>query len=382
MLRSVRVWWAAWPVHGAAADAVAAVAVAAVVVAGTLLPSRPPAAQPDVWGWVIALAACAALCLRRRHPLAVAVFTLVACAVYYPVTAVDGPVVLTFVVALYTAAAHRHLLGASVLAGVALFAVAYGERGRETSPLADAAPFLLAGSLLAVVAVGAYLAEVRRRGRDAQERAAEEFRRRATDERLRIAAELHDVLGHHISLINVQASAALHGLARDPGGAADALDTIKRTSREALGQLRATLGVLRAGDGAPTAPAPGLAGLDELVGRARTAGLAVTMLVEGTARPVPPEVDLAAFRIVQESLTNVARHAAATVALVRTRYEADAVHVQVDDNGRGGPVNGGGTGLRGMADRARSVGGELTAAPRLEGGFRVRARLPSPRTSP
>ncbi|MDN5861547.1 MAG: sensor histidine kinase, partial [Pseudonocardia sp.] len=205
------------------------------------------------------------------------------------------------------------------------------------------------------------------------------LRRSAAEERLRIAREVHDVLGHHVSLINVQAGAALHGLAKRPEQAETALVAIKDSSGEALRELRRTLGVLRQVDEeAPTSPSPGLARIDELVDRAREAGLAVTLDIEGTPRPVDAEVGLAAFRIVQESLTNVTRHAHATDAVVLVRYGEETVDVQVDDNGRGSPSGAveDGSGLLGMAQRADALGGEFAAAPRAGGGFRVSARLP------
>jgi signal transduction histidine kinase len=187
------------------------------------------------------------------------------------------------------------------------------------------------------------------------------------------------VLGHNISLINVQASAALHRLTKNPNDdptAQDALSAIKATSKQALRELRATLGVLRQVDeDAPLEPAASLSELDTLLDRARSTDLAVRREVAGEPRAVPPEVDLAAYRIVQEALTNVARHAGARTAVVRIGYRDEEVCVQVDDDGRGGTAKGG-SGIRGMRDRARALGGELSAGARPEGGFRVLARLP------
>jgi signal transduction histidine kinase len=197
---------------------------------------------------------------------------------------------------------------------------------------------------------------------------------------MRIARELHDVLAHSISVINVQAGVALHLLERQPEQARPALVAITQASRDALRELRATLGVLRgAGDEDPRAPAPTLARLDDLVSNASTAGVQVQVNVTGAERPLPPGVDLAAYRIAQESLTNVARHARPASATLSIAYGAEELVVEVQDDGRAAPEARAvreGHGLIGMRERAASVGGQLEAGPRPEGGFRVRARLP------
>jgi signal transduction histidine kinase len=221
----------------------------------------------------------------------------------------------------------------------------------------------------------------RQRRLAAERTRAEEDRRRAGEERMRIARELHDVLAHNISLINVQAGVALHLMDEQPGQSRGALQAIKQASNDALGELRSVLDVLRQGDEAPPrAPASGLAHLDSLVSRAGATGLEVRTRVEGTPRPLPAGADLAAYRIVQESLTNVTRHAGPASAAVLVRYGKDNLTVQVDDNGKGPSAtntNGtGGNGIRGMRERVATLGGELTTGPRPGGGFRVRARLP------
>jgi signal transduction histidine kinase len=219
------------------------------------------------------------------------------------------------------------------------------------------------------------------RYRAAQEHSrAEQQRRQASEERLRIARELHDVLGHHLSLINVQAGVGLHLMDSRPEQAREALTAIKTASAEALREVRAVLGVLRPEEeAAPRAPAPGL---DRLADLTAEAGLPVAVRVRGTARPLPAEVDRAAYRIVQEALTNVRRHAGSAVtATVTIGYGNGDVTVRVDDNGQGAdgadatePPPGGG--IAGMRARAVALGGDLTAEPRAEGGFRVEARLP------
>ena len=209
---------------------------------------------------------------------------------------------------------------------------------------------------------------------------AEEARRRASEERLRIARELHDVLAHDISLINVQAGVALHLMEEHPEQARTALTAIKAASKDALGELRSVLDVLRQADeGPPRAPTAGLEHLDRLVTGAAAAGIDVRVVTDGRARPLPPGVDLAAFRIIQEALTNVTRHAGPATATISLTYGDDELTVQVDDDGKGRPLsgaNGSGNGIPGMRERAAALGGRLEAGPRPGGGFRVRASLP------
>jgi signal transduction histidine kinase len=207
----------------------------------------------------------------------------------------------------------------------------------------------------------------------------ERLERRAEQERLRIARDLHDVVAHTLTTVNVQAATAAQLLERNPAHARAALETIEHASRAAIGELRAILGVLRGGDlpDAPRAPAPGVDDVAELVRRARAEGVDVELRVSGE-RPshVAEAVSLAAFRIVQESLTNARRHAAGAPVSVSLAFDAGALTVAVD-NRVGTPANGhsGGVGIVGMTERAASVGGTLRAAA-VDGGFRVSARLP------
>jgi signal transduction histidine kinase len=230
-----------------------------------------------------------------------------------------------------------------------------------------------------------HLREVEQRAEEAERTKDEAARRRAMEERLRIARELHDSLTHSISVIQVQAGVAVH-LARKRGeDVPPALLAIQEAGADAVRELRATLGVLRSeqdGDGS------GLSQLDSLVARARAAGLPVTVRVTGAQRPLPPEADQAAYRIVQEALTNVSRHAGQATASVHLHYAPQALCVQVDDDGNGtrlaGAGNGSGTrppgpglGLVGMRERVSALGGELRAGPQDDGGFRIRAELPA-----
>jgi signal transduction histidine kinase len=366
-----------WRWHGRAANAALVLVVGLVALVGLVVQSRGIDTAAEWAALLAVLASSGALYLRRRHPVAVGVVALAAVGAYGALLHRPGPIMLVFVVALYTVVDEGHVAVAIGLglASVVAFAVAdsYNRPGNTT----NGATLLHAGWLIAVI-VGvtrnrrAYVAEAQARALASEQRMEEEARRRATEERLRIARELHDVLGHHLSLINVQASAALHR--PDPTRSEQALTAIKQTSKETLRELRTTLGVLRQEGEAPTAPAPGLNRLGDLVTTARRSGLEIrTELTE--TRPLPPEVDLAAYRIVQEALTNVTRHAGATAAVVRVRPDRDDVLVEVEDDGTGAP-GAPGNGILGMGERARALGGSLTTGPRPDGGFRVCARLP------
>lgn len=322
-------------------------------------------------GWGFIATAAGALYWRRRHPVLVPVVVLVVTAAYYLTSASDGPLILALVVALYTLAAEGRLRAAMAIAAVSLVAAAAGTAAGN-SDVNGVGLFMLSGWLVATVALG-WVGHTRRAYADqAQQRAA-------TEERLRIAREVHDVVGHHISLINVQSAAALHRIGRDPAQARVALSAIKESSRAALRDLRATLGVLRQADEAvPIAPAAGLARIRELVESAERAGLTVRARTSGAAGPLPTEIDLAAYRIVQESLTNVTRHSDATTVTVHIGRTPREVTVEVADNGRVAGPSSGGTGISGMRERARALGGDLTAGPGPAGGFHVCARLPYP----
>ena len=249
------------------------------------------------------------------------------------------------------------------------------DRGRQR--------FYAAGWLVsvAVMAVAGrmwqlHLHEVEQRADEAERSRDEMARRRAMEERLRIARELHDSLTHSISVIQVQAGVAGH-LARKRGeDVPPALAAIQEAGADAARELRATLRVLRSTDDADSS---GLGQLDNLVARARAAGLPVTVTVTGAARPLPPDVDQAAYRIVQEALTNVSRHAGLAAAAVCLQYTPGGLTVQVDDDGHGdddGRPGGTGLGLLGMRERVSVLGGRLHAGPQHDGGFRVRAELP------
>ena len=221
-----------------------------------------------------------------------------------------------------------------------------------------------------------HVREVEQRAEEAERTRDEAARRKAMEERLRIARELHDSLTHSISVIQVQAGVAQH-LARKRGEEVPpALLAIQEAGTDAARELRATLSVLREtqdGDGS------GLCQLDSLVARARTAGLPVTVTVTGAKRPLPPDVDQAAYRIVQEALTNVSRHAGHACASVHLHYAPQTLSVRVNDDGNGSGTRptGPGLGLIGMRERVSALGGRLHAGPQDGGGFQVRAELPA-----
>jgi signal transduction histidine kinase len=363
------------------ADVVAAVVVAAIQVGATAgaAQNQPDARPYGPLAWLLLIVSAAGLLVRRRHPVAALAVTSVPVWIYAVLGYPGGPVFLAMIVALVTAiiCGRRVAAWVALAVGYPMFVwVAPWVGGRPLPPLAAAvgvAAWLVAFSVVVELAKT-------RRERAAQFRRtqAEEARRRAGEQRMAIARELHDVLAHHISLISVQAGVALHLLDEQPELARTALTAIRQASRESLGELRSALELLRHGEeGAPRAPAPGLEALDGLVARTSAAGLPVTVEVVGTARPLPAAVGLAAYRIVQEALTNVTRHAGPASATVRLTYAAHELTVEVTDDGRGAEdTSGSGQGLLGMAERAAAIGGDVDAGPRPGGGFRVVARLP------
>jgi signal transduction histidine kinase len=337
----------------------------------------------DPFAHVLLLLACAALLWRTRYPVAVAFGTAGAAMLYLGAGYPYGPVFLTVAVSCFSAVVAGHRVAAWSAAGM-LWAghllVAHWLY-RRLPPAGDAADpwsseIVVATWTVAVLALSE-LARVRREqwARERAER-ARAARRRADEERLRIARELHDVLAHSISVINVQAGAGLALLDSDPEQARSALTTIKAASKEALGEVRQVLDTLRAPGDAPRTPAPGLGRLPELVAQAAAAGL--TVRVTGEPPTLPPGADLAAFRIVQEALTNVVRHSGSRHARVRLDHGTDVLRLCVDDDGpaTGADAGGGGNGLAGMRERAAALGGTIEAGPRAGGGFRVLAVLP------
>jgi signal transduction histidine kinase len=349
---------------------------------GHHLPRTPTAAL------VLVGAACLVLAGRRRWPVTVLGLSVAAATVYTLLGYLNGSVLVAPMIAVYTVAsltdvrrAVAYGLGTLVVLGSASIAVnPLGRFGGSVEIL----PFMTAAVVVAGIAVAnrrAYVESIR-------DRAEQDARRRVDEERLRIARELHDVVAHTMATINVQAGVAAHVLSTRPETVAESLQAIKTASKEGLRELRAILNVLRQADDAdPTQPVPGAAQLGTLITGARRAGLDTTLSVTGEPVPLPAAVDLAAYRIVQESLTNAIRHAGPATAAVSLGYHHDELRIEVTDTGRGpapGPGNtshghngnGGGHGLAGMRERAATVGGSLETGPGPAGGFRVAARLP------
>jgi signal transduction histidine kinase len=365
-----------WRLLAATAGLTVLVVVAAVT-------SPPGRVRLDLLSSVVLVLPALATAARARFPVAVLAVATLGLVVYqvrgYPGVAPA----LTVMVALFATVRAGHRWPAGVAVAVSLLGGFAGELAAPGDP--DQGVFqrwlLLVGWLLASC-VAAELSRQRRhqlglveeRAATAERTREETARRRADEERLRIARDLHDALTHSISLINVQAGVAVH-LARKNGEAVpEALVTIQETGREAMRELRATLEVLRADD---TAGGAGLDRLDRLVEGARKAGLPVTVTVNGLPRDLPAPVDRTAYRIVQEALTNVTRHAGPASAAVRLDYGECELSVRVDDDGTGSGAPGGtGVGLVGMRERVAALGGSLHAGPRSGTGFSVRATLP------
>jgi signal transduction histidine kinase len=339
-----------------------------------------------------------ALLFRRRWPLAVLTVTVVATAAYAAPGYVPGAALSAVYVALFTVGTlepRQVAIGAGAMAIVVLF-VATGLNspfgwlgGTSTVMVAFGVASLALG--LAVAGRRQLFAAMVERAERAERDREEEARRRVDAERLRIARELHDVVAHSMSMINVQAGVAAHVLSTQPEQAEEALKAIRVASREGLRELRAILNVLRQvdEDEAGRVPAPRLAQLDALADATTQAGLPTAVSMSGNPTSLSPTVELAAYRIVQESLTNVLRHAGPDAhAEVEVVIGPDAVRVRVEDNGRGvAPATefpdgtGSGAGIAGMRERAAAIGGTLEAGPRPGGGWQVRAVLPLPDAS-
>ena len=363
-------------------DAALAAATGVIQVGGTYLAGRHQTDREsfDLVAGVLLAVGPAALVVRRRYPVPVYLTTFATTLAYVSLGYPQGPIFLSLIAAFLTTvvAGHRVVAWTMLAVGYVSFlsvdVVVLDERGPEWAPALG-----LAAWLLVLAGVGEGIRVRRARAEDAARAREEEARRRAGEERLRIARELHDVLAHNISLINVQACVALHLIEEQPEQARTALTAIKAASKDALGELRSVLDVLRQVDeGPPRSPTAGLGDLDRLVSGAAAAGIDVRVVTEGEPRPLPPSVDLAAFRIVQEALTNVARHAGHATATILLAYGDADLAVQVDDDGRanGWGTGGGGNGIRGMTERAVALGGALEAGPKPGGGFRVRSSLP------
>ncbi|MEU8330966.1 sensor histidine kinase [Micromonospora sp. NPDC048839] len=380
-------WDGQWA-RRAAPDAVLALALLGFGLLATDLAgdNQPGSRTVDGVCRVLIVVAALVLLARRRAPVTTLALVGVVTATYLVLGYPYGPILLTFLVAVYTVAVRLPVRPAALAAGgafVVLLTHVFWSRGPApgwTGVLPASAWVAVPFAVGVVVRVNREVA-ARSRAEEARGR-AEEARRRADEERLRIAQEVHDVVGHGLAAISMQAEIALHLLPKRPEQAETALTAISRTSREALDELRVTLGAVR--QGAEREPVPGLARLPALRDRLAGAGLAVDVRVVGAPRELPAALDLAAYRVVQEALTNVLRHAGVANAEVTVDYRADEVTVEVVDQGRGAGAapadDERGHGLAGMRERVAALGGWLTTGPHAGGGFRVYARLPAEET--
>ncbi|NMH77927.1 sensor histidine kinase [Pseudonocardia xinjiangensis] len=384
------------------ADAGLGVGVAAGLLAAAVAGVGPAAAASpaplDAGAVALAAAAAAAVAVRRRYPIA-ALLVLNAVPLVWFLGAYPGRLItLAPLIGCYTLAAHQGwrwgVAGAVPTALIQIIAIRVVLGDAETAGVVPEVALLVATAGSAGAAVGynrAVLAATRARfAREARSR-EERGRRIAAEERLRIARELHDVFGHTMATISVQAGVGLHVIEQRPGQAREALTTIKKICDEGLTDVKTILGILRTDTstaeeaGQPRAPRGGLDRLSELLDTAEAAGLRVELTVDGDPRRLPAPVDLAAYRIVQEALTNVLRHAGARTVRLTLGHEPARLLIRIHDDGPGTGADTHhteaeqhGHGIDGMRERARALSGRLTAAPHPDGGFEVCAELPVP----
>jgi signal transduction histidine kinase len=389
LIRSRRAWLGAHPL---VADALtsAILTLAFLFVAAFQDSYGLPGKQPDLFSGLIVCIVVMSLTLRRRMPVAVLAFVLAGCLTltafgYVPMLGTAA----AYLIAIYSVASHRGL-------ATSLPVGAFGLMLFILSMALDGYWFWQAVSnsvlLIGVWWIGrslrlrrAYLDELEARARRLERAREADSRAARAEERSRIARELHDVVAHHVSVMTVQAGAARRILHRDPEAVQDALSTIEQMGRTALGEMRRLVGVLRT-ETEPArselSPQPGVHDVNGLVDQLRETGLQVQLWIEGESRSLSPGVDLAAFRLVQEALTNTLKHAGPQArAWVRIQYADRQLEIEVEDDGRGlvaglGRPGGNGHGLVGMRERVALYGGDLRIGPRSGGGFEVRARFP------
>ncbi|WP_210594050.1 sensor histidine kinase [Streptomyces sp. GESEQ-35] len=387
--RSRGTWWRE--------GAITATAFALCLLGGVVQDDGSTLSPPSAVAYFIAVVSCAVLPVRHRAPLAAMAVTT-ASGVLAPSLGlllsplIVAPAVITAYSYSLTARTERRAASAVALISVALLVASTPLFGalswKDASRVGAVAAFPLVAGVLghSVQNRRAYLAAVEERALRAEQSRESEARRRVAEERVRIARELHDLVAHQITLANAQATVADHLFDTRPEQTRKSLKELVATTGDALDDLRATVGLLRqSGDAAaPAEPAPGLYRLPTLIESFRRAGLEVSVHQEGTARPLPPGVDLTAYRIVQEALTNVTKHAGTTSgARVRLVWNRDRVAITIADDGGGARTTPTGErppgyGLIGMRERAAAVGGHLSAGRRPEGGFLVSTELPLP----
>jgi signal transduction histidine kinase len=375
-------WTTWWLANHRYANLAFALIIGVIVIVGTYFTgqNRPDQRTLDAVGFALLGAGAAMFVFRRRYPDWVLISVMAITFLYLLLDYPRGPNFLLILIAFFIAVVQgRRFIAWAVLASeFVLFPWLPYLLGNEPAPTSTRL-FGLAGWLLVLVTIAEITHIRQQRLMRARE---EEVRRRASEERLRIARELHDVLGHNISLISVQAGVALHLMDKQPEQARVALSVIKDVSKDALRELRSVLDVLRQiNEEPPRSPAPGLASLSELVSRASEAGLRVHTSISGDIKRLPTSVDLAAFRIVQEALTNVMRHSGQSTSSVQVTCNEQELTLQIDNEVSVGkeslrPLNGTGQGILGMQERAVALGGVVEVGFHPDGGFRVFARLP------
>ncbi|MQA82365.1 MAG: sensor histidine kinase [Streptosporangiales bacterium] len=358
-------------------DAVAAVVLA---VAGVLTTLPIDIFQEedrllDPLAYILVAGVGLSLVARRQWPIVALIVATLLTTTYLTIGYPYGSIMFLYAIATYSLARHRPLahglpyaLGSLVVLLIHIFF--------NNTALEGFAGF---GPATAWMALPFAIGVAVRLTREATERARQEtLRQHINDERLRVAQEVHDIVGHGLAAIKMQADVALHVLAKKPDQAEVALETISRTSSQALDELRATLALVRrTEEESMRAPAPSLARLDDLRSRMSGAGVTVSFDTTGEARPLPAIVDLTGYRIVQESLTNVLKHSGSGNAAVTVAYEPDAVGIVVSNTVNGAPGPGGGLGIPGMRERVHTLGGVFSAGATAEGRFEVRASIPT-----
>lgn len=389
--RRLRAWLRA---HPTLADAFLALLVMGPAFAGRVNALPGPPIAPTVLSQLLVVASCLLLVVRRRYPTLVWASTLAAGVAVILLQQGPSPALLPLLVALYTVASSWPVPGALLAAvgsaGLLLIAQSFATADRWDRATTYVVPTWCVLSAVVGISVRLQrraLAEARERARVAEESREEEAQRRVTEERLRIARELHDVVAHQISVINVQSGVAEHLQTSNPARAGEALRHVREASGQVLAEMAALLGVLRDddrdGDGEPLGPnrepARGLARLDELVASLRRTGLQVVVRQEGTPTVLGPLADVTAYRIAEEALTNAHKHGSGSAHLLLA-HRASGLAIEVTNPVESGrdPAPGSGRGLAGMYERVAAIGGSLRAGPVGHGQFSVRAELPAP----
>ena len=386
----LRAWWRGHPYEADVVFAAIVAVISVLLLWGTPKTGMTDPRDPDVLGVVLTLAASVPLVWRRRRPVAVLVVVTAASVVLAATNYVSAGIGVSSLISLYTIATltRRRTSALACAALVATFWSISAVDAYDDPPLGLIATAALCfGAWAFGRSVGirrAYTAGLEERARELEQARVADAHAAVVEERSRIARELHDVVAHHVSVMTVQAAAAQRMASRDPELSREAMAAVEATGRAALAEMRSIVGVLRAAghSAEELAPQPGLAELDALVEQVREAGLQVNVVREGDPPLLPAGLDLTAYRIVQEALTNALKHAGPTQATVAVHQVDGVLELSVSDRGRGAAAllgNGersAGHGLIGMQERVALYGGELLAGPRPGGGYEVRARLP------